>query len=47
MNWLPKTEYAYWHKLGADYKTIVVWRQWLWFNYGHKEFKVTGFYQEP
>jgi hypothetical protein len=43
MNWLPKTESGTYWKSPDNYKTLVVWRKWLWFNYGHKEFKIKGF----
>lgn len=43
MNILPKTEFATIQYSQDNYKTLVVWRKWLWFNYGHREFKIKGF----
>jgi len=44
MNWLPKTESCRKTASWVDYKKLVVWRRWLWFNYGHKEFKIKEFW---
>jgi signal peptidase I len=44
MNLLPKTEFGTYYKSPDKYKTLVVWRKWLWFSYGSREFKITGFY---
>lgn len=42
MKLLPKTEFST-YKINQEPTVLVVWRKWLWFNYGHKEFKIKGF----
>lgn len=45
MNLLPKTECAKVKASWNEYTELVVWRKWLWFNYGHREFKIKEFWQ--